>query len=124
MNTIDLGFKREAYGLTAPVSAEEKPKTEVYYPSLSIQDKPGVAKALNVGDEVTAVVKFKVVEIMAREGGSQPYGPGDGCRVELEARSITFSDVKVDDEPEEESASAALKKFLSKKAEKKGGYDE
>lgn len=127
--TIDLGFPVPDYRAlgsaakaTAPEPPPDDPPTKTAYPSMTILGNAGLAKALQPGQTVTATVTFRVSEICVRERDDDDddpsgyYGLGGGTRVELEAQSMTFDNLKVDESADEPDASSAFKKFMSKKA--------
>lgn len=129
MQTIDLGFDTPDYSkMSGPCCAESSSKdtpTKRSYPCLTIPGNADLARTLKPGQEVTALVKFKVVEtaIREREGDKDKYVEMyGGTHTELEAQSITFKDLTV--EPSEEDGSSAFKKFMAGKKAKTENSDE
>ena len=123
-NTISLGFETPDYSamntLAAPVPEKDMP-TKTAYPSMTIPGNKGLARALKPGTEITALVTFKVAEVCIRDRGQKDDGPVDvygGTHVELEAKSMTFENLKVED-TEEVDGKTAFQQFLGKK--NKGG---
>lgn len=118
MSTINLGYQAPDYGAvpSTPVGEEGAPKKTVY-PSLTVSEKPGLAKSLSVGQEITATVKLKVVEVLHRETSrSEMYG--DKCRVEFEVLSMDPQGVRVEsDDEDDEDGQAAFDKYRQTKEE-------
>jgi hypothetical protein len=120
--TISLGFETPDYSKLHATSApepvsESKIPTKTAYPSITIPGNKQLAQALKVGDKITATVTFSVCEVCLRDRKGDENRPVDeysGTRVELEAESMTFDNLKVDAD-EGEDATSAFKKYLAKK---------
>lgn len=121
--TINLGFQVPDYGnmkVSSPSESGSDTPTKTAYPSMTIPGNIGLAKSLKAGQMVTALVTFRVSEIAIRDrDDDDDDGPVDqynGTRVELEAQSIQFDGVKIEDDAGEEDGASAFAKFRQKKA--------
>lgn len=122
--TINLGFSVPDYSKCEPVNlagaeGKETP-TRTAYPSMTIPGNDGLARSLKAGQTVTALVEFRVTGVTIRDrdpeanrGYADEYG---GTRVELDARTITFEGIKVEEGADEEDGKSAFEKFRKKKA--------
>lgn len=122
--TIDLGFKTPDYSaerIGAPSNSEKEMPTKTAYPSLTIAGNKALARALKPGQKITALVTFCVCDVAIRdrkgEKESDIPDPYSGTRVEMEAESMTFESLKIEEEPEMDGASA-FQKFMQKKSGK------
>lgn len=120
MPEIDVSFETPDYSgecCAAPSSPDRK--TKRVYPTVTIPNNLALAKAVTVGQEFTATVKFRVQEVMIREradGASPGYDyPGEGVRVELEVHTLSPQGVAVKEESGEEDGAMAIKSFFGKK---------
>lgn len=134
MPTVNLAFETPDYSggpCCVGETKEERPMKEVY-PSLTIPNNLALAKALTAGQEFTATVTFRVAEVMIREradGEDVRKGwdyPGDGVRVELEAKQMVLQGVAVKEDSGEKDGATAIKNFFANKRVKmdnSGGGD-
>lgn len=121
--TINLGFPTPDYSACKPCAAEpaSETPTKTAYPCMTVPGNDALARSLKAGQTVTALVEFRVSEVAIRERDPErqrnnfvdEYG---GTRVELEARTITFDNVKIEDDGGEEDGKSAFEKFRQKKA--------
>lgn len=117
---FNLGFQTPDYGAevakSSPVSDDRPTKTT--YPTMTICDNENLARMLKSGQEVTAVVTFRVKEVAIRDRDkeeSEGYDyPGSGTRVELSAREITFKDADLKPSTTEEDGAEAIQAFFGK----------
>lgn len=129
--TINLGFKAPDYSGSGQITGVQAPTSiaEVMcYPEMTIPGNKGLARALQVGQEFTALVKFRVSEILIRDRDDDRQDPFDcfgGTHVDLQARSISFEGINVDESEGETSGAQAFAAFLGKKpAGGKSGEDD
>lgn len=119
---IDLSYEAPEYGEMAIGSKEPEPETERIYPTLSVPENKGLAKAVKVGQEITATVKMRVSEIMIRESERKSMYPGECVRVEFEVMSMDPQGIKLD-MIDEESGEDAMKKYFNRKKYPEGDED-
>lgn len=117
---LDLGYK-DPYGSQTTASPEksdeQNPKT--LYPSLSIEQKPQLLEALEVGQEITATVRLKVTGLTDKKGGR--YNSGDQCTVEFDVLSMSPKGISIVDDEEGESVADAMDKAFSKNKDEEPG---
>lgn len=99
MKTINLASKPKN-GTAVATAVPEEP-SEVFYPSLYLNDREGLDDAPDAGSTGSATIQYKVVsktDSMRADGNGQKRSTS----VELEILSITFSESDSDESNEDE----------------------
>lgn len=101
---FDLGKKRESgMDIAEAVSESSKDRGKmVYYPSLYLNDIPGLEDAPDVGTEGTAKIKYRIVSKNESERENQEGDVKESYALDIDIMGIEFDSKKENSTDEDE----------------------